>query len=259
MSSRFLNNFRIRFHFNLFKPAFVFSVVVLLIPLNIYAQQRRPAPGGGPRAVVVDERLAVLRDGPSLSAYLLKRLSRGRQVSLLSTRRSSDGVTFYRVAVTRRTRGWLQREAVVSPARTGDDERLLTLIQASNDFDRVARASIFLETFARSAYRPAVLLILGTSVEDMAKKLSKEASRRLDENEMKANHAATFSYFLNYNGLDRYRRLRIDFVFDEMQKQYHYDGTCWREIVRKYPRSAEAADARKYLDSLSSIMNQRKE
>lgn len=259
MSIQFLKEIQIRIYVNSTKLAVGFSFFVLLFSVNAYAQQRRPSSGGGQRAVVVDERLAVLRDEPSLSAHLLKRLSRGRLVSLITIKRSPDGVAFYRVAVTRRTRGWLQREAVVSPFRKGDDERLLSLTRASNDFDRIARASIFLETFPRSDYRPAVLLMLGAAAEDAARKLSSEAARRLDEDEMKASRAAAFSYFMNFNGLDRYRRLGVDFVFDDVKKQFHYDGGAWREIVRKYPRSVEASEARRRLDSLASGLNAKRE
>ena len=259
MSIPFLKQFRIRFHAISFsRLSVLIGVMFMLCQANALAQ-RRTLPGAGQRAVVVDERLAVLRDEPRLSAHLLKRLSRGRQVSIISAKRSLEGVMFYRVAVTRRTRGWLQREAVVSPSRKGDDERLVSLVRASSDFDRVARASIFLETFARSALRPSVLLILGAAAEDAARKLSNEAARRLDEAEMKANRAATFTYFINFNGLDRYRRLGIDFVFDDATRQYHYDGATWREILRRYPRSTEADEAQRRIDLFVSGLTKLKE
>jgi hypothetical protein len=222
---------------------------VLALPVEANAQRRR-APGGGARAVVVDERLAVLLDEPQLSAGLVQRLGRGRMVSVMGAKRAPDGIIFYRVAVTRRTRGWLQSEAVISPARKGDDERLLNLIRASKDFDRIARATIFLEMFPATTLRPAVLLLLGEAAEEAAQKLSREAVRRLDEDEMRANRAPAFSYFMNYIGLDRYRRQGVDFIFNEVTKQYHYDGAGWRELVRRYPRSAEAALARQRLAAL---------
>ena len=83
------------------------------------AQRRTRAPEGGQRAVVVDERLAALRDEPELTANLLQRMSRGRMVGVRGMKRSPDGVTFYRVMVTRRTGGWLQSESVVSMGRAG--------------------------------------------------------------------------------------------------------------------------------------------
>ncbi|HKR02675.1 MAG TPA: hypothetical protein VJT09_18495 [Pyrinomonadaceae bacterium] len=221
----------------------------MLANASIMAQQRR-APEGGQRAVVVDERLAALRDAPDLSANLLQRMSRGRAVAIRGARRSPDGVTFYRVSVTRRTGGWIQSEAVVSLGRPRDDERLWRLLQNSEDFDRIVRARIFLDVFQRSPLRPAVLMFYGEAAEKAAAKLSREAARRLDEKEMTAGGAPVFSYFLNYNGLDRYRRQGITFVFDRATKQFHYDGASWREIIRRYPRSAEAEEARKRLDAL---------
>lgn len=227
--------------------------VSLLLSINSVLAQQRRAPEGLQRAVVVDERLAALRDAPDLYATLLHRLSRGRTVAIRGARHTSDGVTFYRVAVTRRTVGWIQSEAVVSSARKGDDERLLHLIQSSEEFDRIVRARIFLDVFPRSPLRPTVLMLYGEAAEKAAAKLSRDAVRRLNEKEMLAGGAPAFTYFLNYNGLDRYRRQGIVFVFDRSTKQFHYDGASWREILRRYPHSAEAAEARKLLDALSAV------
>ncbi|HEX8845772.1 MAG TPA: hypothetical protein VF791_14060 [Pyrinomonadaceae bacterium] len=229
-----------------------FTLCLLFLTISAVAQQRR-APEGGTRAVVIDERLAALRDAPDLSANLLQRMSRGRLVAVRGLRRSGDGVTFYRVAVTKRTGGWIQTEALVSPVRKDDDERLLRLIRNSDDFDRIARARIFLDTFPRSPLRPSVLMLYGEAAERAAARLSRDAARRLDEKEMAANNAPVFSYFLNYNGLDRYRRQGIVFVFDRTAKRFYYDGASWREIVRRYPNSPEAAEARKLLDALSAV------
>lgn len=199
-----------------------------------------------PTAVVVDERLAALRDAPLLSGKLLRRLSRGRKVAILAERRGSDGVIFYRVAVTRRTRGWIQREALVSKSRRGDDLRLFRLIEASRGFDRVVRARIFLDYFPRSPLRPPVLLLFGDAAEEAARKLSEDATRRLKAGEM--GNGLEFSYFLNYSGLDRYNRQGIRFVFDREAKRFHYDGAVWREILRRFPSSSEAGEARKRLE-----------
>jgi len=233
------------------------SLVILFVftftcgAANASAQKRR-VPAGGRVAVVIDERLAALRDMPDLGAQIVKRLGRGRVVSINNSKRAPDGAIFYRVAVTRRTRGWLPAESIVQAARAGDDERLLRLIRASEKFDRIARARIFLDTFSSSTLRPTVLLLYGEAAEGDAEKLSREAERRLDEREMLAGGASLKSYYLNYNGLDRYRRQGIAFTFNRATKQFHYDGESWREIVRRYPRSAEAQEARKRLGALPS-------
>ena len=235
------------------KTKFIAFSVCLLFHVSAAAAQQRRAPEGGQRAVVVDERLAALRDGPDLSANLLQRMSRGRAVAIRGVKRSPDGVTFYRVMVTRRTGGWIQSEAVVSLARRDEDARLLRLIQSSEDFDRLVRARIFLDVFPRSQLRPVVLSLLGEEAERSAGKLSRDAARRLDEKEMAAGGAPVFSYFLNFNGLDRYRRQGIAFIFDRAAKQFHYDGAAWREILRRYPRSPEAEQARKRLEALAGV------
>ncbi|HYP02890.1 MAG TPA: hypothetical protein VER76_22090 [Pyrinomonadaceae bacterium] len=228
---------------------------LLLFYTDAHGQTKRRAPASvvrGGQAVVVDERLAALRDEARLTARLVQRLSRGRVVSITGVRRAGDGVNFYRVAVTRRTRGWLPAESVASPARAGDDEKLWRLIRGSEEFDRIARARIFLDNFTRSPLRPAVLLLFGDEAERAAAKLSRDAARRLDEREMAAGGAPLESYFLNFNELDRYNRQAVTFVFDRDAKRFHYDGESWREILRRYPRSAEAAEARKRLDALAA-------
>jgi hypothetical protein len=222
--------------FSIILPTFT---LVTVLSASVNAQSRVPG-----RGIVVDERLSVLRASPDLSGKLLRRIGRGRAVKVTGQNRSRDGVLFYSVIVTRRTRGWLQREAVVVPARPGDDERLLRLINASADFDRVARARIFLDAFPHSPLRPIVLLLFGDASEQAAVKLSHDASRRLDAEEMRANDAPIFSYSLNYAGLDRYNRQGVRFAFDRDQRRFHYEGASWREIIRRYPHSPEAAQAR---------------
>ena len=220
---------------------------ILFLQITGFAQKKPPS--GGRLAVVVDERLAALRATPQLNGKLVRRLSRGRLVAVRSLKTSADGITFVLVNVTRRTHGWIQRDAVVSPSRSGDDRRLLTLIERSTGFDRIARARIFLDHFPRSPLRPEVLLLLGDTAEALAEKLSRDAARRLKDD---LSDAPEFSYYLNYTGLDRYNRQRVIFVFDKTTKRFHYDGTAWRELIRVYPRSSAAREARKRLNLLFS-------
>jgi hypothetical protein len=193
-------------------------------------------------------------------------------VAIRGSRTSRDGIVFLLVNVTTRTHGWLQREAVVSAPRAGDDRRLLELIKASAGFDRIVRARIFLDQFPRSSLRPQVLLLLGNAAEEQAAKLSREAAQRLKEisnsgqeisnsgressnsgqnaEDVAVQRAPEFSYFLNYSGLDRYNRQRVLFVFDRTTKRFHYDGSAWRELIRRYPTSSEGIEARKRLAQL---------
>ena len=222
------------------------SLFILSIAPTLGLAQSRRSPAGGRIAVVVDERLAALRESPTLSGKLIQRLRRGRLIAIRGVT-ERDGVAFYRVNVTRRTRGWLQREAVSSPTRDGDDRRLYQLILASEEFDRIVRARLFLDFFPRSPLRPTVLLIYALAADVAAEKLSREAQRRLEAKEIEASGAPERSFFLNYVGLDRFNRQGIRFEFEPGEKRLRYDGAAWREILRRYPRSLEAEKARRIL------------
>jgi hypothetical protein len=228
-------------------------IVVVCFTLPAFAQQRR-IPKGGRLAIVVDERLSALRQTPNLSARLVERLSRGRFVAIIATTHDRNGVTFYRVKATRRRSGWIQSDAVVSASQPTDSERLMRLIRDSKEFELVARARIFLDAFVLSPMRPTVLLLYGDTAEGVSDKLSNEAARRLDEEKIAANGAPQFTYFMNFNGLDRYNRQGVKFVFDHAAKRFHYDGAAWRELVQRYPNSPEAAEARQRLDSLAAFL-----
>src|SRR6267378_3231974 len=99
----------------------ILLLVLILFSTSDGLAQKRRVPPGGHLAVVIDERLAALRSAPDLRAKLLSRLSRGRLVAIRGATRSRDHVTFLRVAVTRRTSGWVQAEAVIAPWRADDD------------------------------------------------------------------------------------------------------------------------------------------
>jgi hypothetical protein len=206
-------------------------------------------------AVVVDERLAVLRSEPSLYARSIQRMRRGR-ILAISGVKQADGVTFYRVIVPPNNYGWVQAEAVVTKRKKGDDERLARLVQVSEGFEQIERAVLYLESFPNSALSPAILLLLGDLAEENALKLSGEATRRLDRREMGATGAPLHSFYLNYAGLDRYRKLNINFLFNSGTKKFHFDGASWNTIISKFPKSSEVEEAKKRLDSLKEKMIQ---
>ena len=224
------------------------ALLLLFIHANVLAQRKPPT--GGRLAVVVDERLAALRSTPELNGKLVRRLSRGRLIAIRSAKTGADGVTFLLVNVTSRTRGWIQRESVVSSSRPGDDARLLRLIENSHDFDRISRCRIFLDHFRRSPLRRRVLLLLGDTAEALSDKLSISAARRLQG---KTGDAPEFTYYLNYSGLDRYNRQGVHFTFNPATKRLHYDGASYRLLLRHHAKSPEAADALQRLQNQSTL------
>ena len=229
------------------------AVLVIAATSSLALSQRKRIPPGGRVAVVVDARLGALRALPNLNAPLVRRLGRGSLVSIRGSQRNADGLLFHRVAINRRTFGWLQSEAMVAGWRANDDQRLLNLIAGPDEFERAARAKIFLDTFPRSPLRPTVLLLYSQAAEEAAEQLSRSAQRQFTRNEIPESGAPIFSYYLNYNGLDRYNRQGIKFIFDESTKTFHYDGAALREILRRYPPSKEANEARKILEKLDAI------
>lgn len=243
-----------------------FSLVFLAFAFSIQAQNKRRLSAPAKKqfagkstnenlrtAVVVDERLAVLRMEPSLYARPIQRMRSGRLLAVTGAK-SADGVMFYRVNVPPNNYGWVQSEAVIGKTRRDDEERLVRLVQASEGFEQMERAVLYLENYPNSPLRAPILLLLGDLAEENAIKLSTEAARRLDRREMAATTAPLHSFYLNYAGLDRFRKIGIDFLFNSVTKSFHYNGANWKEIINKFPRTAEAVEAQKRLDSLRQKM-----
>lgn len=243
------------------------AIIFLLTGLftTFAAAQKRSRPAGlkpaasakpreiGSTAVVMDETLSVLRIRPSLFADSVQRMRRGRKV-LIQGVSEADGVKFYKVIAPPNNAGWVQADAVFGAFREGDDARLARLVQASTGFDQIELAAAFFEFFPKSQFRPAILLLYGDLLEEAAAKLSKDAGSRLDRREMAASAAPMHSYYLNFNMLDRYRKLGIIFLFNPNTRSYHYEGTSWLEIISRFPASNEAAEAQKRVGSLKEKM-----
>lgn len=207
----------------------------------------------GATAVVMDETLSVLRTKPSLFSNAVQRMRRGRVVKILGIA-EADGIRFYKISAAPKNYGWVQADAVFGKFREADEERLVRLARAADGFDQIELASAFFELYPASRFRPSLLLLFGDLLEDTAQKLSKDAVSRLNRGEMAASAAPMHSYFLNFVGLDRYRKLGILFLFNSKTRTFHYDGASWQEIIKAYPASTEAAEAQKRLDSLKLKM-----
>ena len=216
--------------------------------------QKRKAPQGGKLAVVVDDRFAALRSSPQLRGNLVRRLGRGRLVAIRARHISKDGIVFLLVNLSSRTHGWIQKEALVSSSQRGDDARILKMIEFSaSDFETISLARIFLDNFPRSALRPRILLLMGDTAEKAARELTKSATKRLSN---QFNEASEESVYLNYSGLDRYNRQGVKFVFDRRNRDLHYDGWAWREIVRAHKKSPAVEVARNRLEELATRFKQ---
>jgi hypothetical protein len=227
--------------------------LVFVCLISTEAQKRKPTnsrkPEIGSNAVVIDERLSVLRMKPGLLADPIQRMRRGRRVQILGST-EADGVRFYKVSAPRTGFGWMQSDAVFGKFRVSDEERFARLIQAADGFDQIELATTFLGMYPASRFRPSILLLYGDLLEEAAAKLSRDANSRLNRRDVKASGAPLYSYYLNFNMLDRYRKIGVTFLLNTSTRTFHYNGASWREIIRKFPGSPESSEAQKRLDSL---------
>ena len=221
-------------------------------PAKPKAQQARN-PEIGKFAVVIDETLSVLRKTPSLYSESVHRMSRGRVVQIAGVA-VADGVKFYKVVVPPKNWGWVQADALFGKFRSSDEQRFFDLIKATDGFEQIEMAAEFFTHFPESSLRAKLLLLYGDAIQAATVKLSKDANSRLKNAEMKASAAPIHSYFLNFNMLDRYRKLGITFLFDTKLRQYHYDGASWVEIVKRFPNAPEAGEAKKRIDLVKQKM-----
>ncbi|MEQ1604982.1 MAG: hypothetical protein ABL999_08940 [Pyrinomonadaceae bacterium] len=150
------------------------------------------SPEIGQTAVVVDETLAVLRKVPSLFSESVHRMSRGRKVQIQGVS-EADGVKFFKVTVPPKNYGWVQADAVFGRFRTGDEERLAKLVQASDGFEQIEIAGEFFSLYPDSKFKPSLLLLYGDLLEETATTLSKNATSRLSRKEMAASGAPLHS------------------------------------------------------------------
>ena len=219
--------------------------------------QDKPAGAHFIKAFVIDEKLSALRQEANVHAPVLKRLRIGRAVYITSP--ASARSEYVRVAVTRRTRGWIHQSAIALPGRAGEDQRVMQVIEEIGDgLDRIALCQLFLERFSRSRLQPRALLLLGEEAGRAAAALTQHARRRLKTLDEQKSGATVEAYYLNDPGLDRYSRLRIAFRFDAAQTRYVYDGKAYRDIIRRYPQSAEAEIARHHIEKPDSPLAKEK-
>jgi hypothetical protein len=198
----------------------------------------------GQRALVFDERISALRARPDLKAPLRQRLRRGRVVGILGATKNKSGARFLRVAISRNTRGWVLADAVARRGNLADAERLMGLIEETgDDFTKIKLARLCADEYGTTKFAPRALLILGRAAEGVADRLTREAKRRIGDEES-VGGLQRHLYFLNYAGLDRYNRIGVTFDYDETEDRMIYDGKAYRELLRRYPRSEEANEAR---------------
>jgi hypothetical protein len=203
------------------------------------------------RAFVVDQRMSALRRRPDQQSEALRRLRLGRQVFIIASgNRAEPQGKYYRVAISRRTRGFVHEAALFVPGRAGEDERLLKLIESSTDsLDKMLLCNLFISHLKGSRLMPRALFLMGQEAERVAEALSHKARKHIEGASRSQNGPSLRDLYLNYSGLDPYSRLGVRFDFDERTSEYIYDGQAYRALIRLFPKSQEAALARERLRS----------
>ena len=175
-------------------------------------------------------------------------------MGILGAATAKDGAKFFRVAVSRNTRGWVLADAVIRPGVAADAEKLMRLVgETKDDFAKARLAKLYAEEFRSTKLAPKALMILGESAEGAAERLSRDAKRRVGDDDPDTGLNAGLTrrdYILNYVGLDRYNRIGVMFDYDAASDRIVYDGAAYRDLARRYPRSDEAQVARKRLEML---------
>lgn len=219
-------------------PGLILFLSITSIPAQ--AQTRRKVYVPGQRAIVVDERLSVLRTQPDIKATMLQRLRRGRAIGILASRKTKGGEIFWRVAVSRNVRGWVLAESAVKAGSVVDAERLLKLIEDSDDeFIKARLAKLCADEFRLTIVAPRCLLKLIETAELVAERLTRDAKRRIGDQEP-GTGLNKRAYFLNFAGLDRYNRIGVMFDYNAEADKIVYDGEAFLSLQRRYPKSAEA-------------------
>lgn len=245
------------YHPNQVRKAGCWIIVLILTAATAFAQSNR---AHFTKAFIIDDRLSALRRDADTTSPVVHRLHIGRPVYIIGSKSEGrEQPKFYRVAVTRRTRGWIHEAALVMPGRAGEDARMMKLIEGTTDgLDRIALCRLFLEHFSRSPLAPRALLVIGEAADRAAATLTGHAHRRLKNLDEQNSKATRRDYYLNDSGLDRYSKLGVTFDFKEDAVRYAYDGKAYREILKRFPRSEEAQVARDRLDRLAQSLARRK-
>jgi hypothetical protein len=168
-----------------------------------------PADAAWRRHYVADGRLSALRLAPDLASPILRRLRVARVVYEVGRSRDGEGRAWLRVAVTRRTRGWILAEALSRPG--SGEERVRDLLDRLSGFDRMEVARLAADRFPR--LREAANSALAEEAALAAEPLSDRANRRLGPlpgippDRVRA-------LMLSDPGLDRFNRLGVFFDVD---------------------------------------------
>lgn len=185
------------------------SLMILCILLPAVAFAKEPWNSNGDFKVyyVADKGLSALRPAPTPESVCKRRLGVGRKVYVGRCFNTAYG-RYCRVAVTRRTRGYLLAEALISTQK-GAEHRLLQMALKATGKERLTLLWLSKQLFPRSG--------TAQEVEKLFVEEATKAASLLDRKIKRAglqSSVETERYLLNHHLLDGYSRMGIFFRLD---------------------------------------------
>ncbi|MCC6744678.1 MAG: hypothetical protein IT175_12540 [Acidobacteria bacterium] len=208
----------------------VVRAIVLLVLLAAAPAALAAGPQHWRRAYVIDSDLAVLRREPGLRSGILKRLRHGRMIAIVERPVSVDGVAWVRVAVTRRTRGWLPVSAIASPNDRDGEARLSSRIAQTDGFSRLELTRLTIDHFPR--LREQAALAFEEEARRAASALTERAARRFAYVRLSGMDELRVRMLLDPH-LDRYIRLGVRFEAYPETLEYRFVATKGERAARR--------------------------
>lgn len=138
-------------------------------------------------------------------------------IAIVERARLVDGIAWVRVAVTRRTRGWVPVLAIASTGDVEGERRLAGRLETTRGFARLELARLAIDRFPR--LRAAARLAFDEEAEDAATLLSRRAISRFADARGVSLETLHTRMLLDPL-LDRYVRLGVRFEADPGTLQY---------------------------------------
>ena len=138
-----------------------------------------------------------------------------------------------------------------------NEERFSEKETATEIFDRMLLCKLVIEKFSNSKLVPKAMVLFAGDAERIASLLNRTAQKHLKTLDKENDRASLRDYYLSDASLDRYTRLGVHFDYLAKRGEYLYDGQAHRDLVKRFPKSEEAAEARKQLEITQQKMAQK--
>ncbi len=208
-------------------------LMCLLLPAIAFAKEPWNSDGSFRVYYVVDRGLSALRALPMPQSLCKRRLGIGRKVYVERCFSTAYG-RYCKVAVTRRTRGYILADALINTQR-GQERRLLEMALRATGKERLTLLWLCRQLFPKTA--------------DLDRLFAEEATKAaslLDKNIRKSNTLQSSvdmrSYLLNSRFLDGYSRMGIFFYLDS-EGRLSYRNPLQKQSINQQREHDDSPDS----------------